>query len=149
MKSDPDEDQELEEEGEGLLVKEEEEERTEGGEGEERLVTNLKTEEKSEARDSIEERRKTEGGGDEGGEGGEKEVSEEKKCATISEGGVKSEPKGLHQLDASNDSKPLHIDSVQLVKAEVNAENIISFFSSRFDLSFTFKDFETYDEFPR
>ena len=119
VKSDPDEDQELEE-GEGLLVKEEEEERTAGGEeGEEGVVTNLKTEAKSEARDLIEERRKTEEGGRDEGEGGEKEDSEEKRCATISEG-VKSEPKGL-QLDANNDSKPLHSDSVQLVKAEVNA----------------------------
>merc|ERR1719397_893287 len=120
VKSDPDEDQELEE-GEGLLVKEEEEERTAGGEeGEEGVVTNLKTEEKSEARDLIEERRKTEEGGRDEGEGGEKEDSEEK-----SEG-VKAKPKGL-QLDANNDSKPLHSDSVQLVKAEVKTESELPF----------------------
>ena len=112
VKSDPEEDQELEEGDEGLLVKEEEEERTGGGgdEGE-----RVKTEEKSEARDSIEERRKTEGGG--GEEGGEKEVDEK------SEVGVKAEQQ--QQLDANNDSKPLHLDSGQLVKEEVRAALLV------------------------
>ena len=84
-------------------MKEEEEERTGGGGGEEEGErVNLKTE-KSEARDSTEERRKTEGEG-----GDSKEVE------GISEG-VKAEAKG-QQLDANNDSNPL-----LLVKAEVNA----------------------------
>ena len=109
VKSDPDEEQELEEEGEGLLVKEEEEERTAGGEA----GVNLKTE-KSEARDSTEERRKTEAGE---GVDSKKEVAAKEEEERISEG-VKAEPKGNSLLDANNDSKPLHLDSV---KAEVNA----------------------------
>ena len=83
-------------------MKEEEEERT----GEElREGERVKTE-KSEARDSIEERRKTEAGDE------KEEVDEKKKSID----GVKAE-----LLDANNDSKPsLHLDPVQVVKAEVN-----------------------------
>ena len=106
VKSDPD-DEELEEGGEGDPVKEEEEERT----GEElREGERVKTE-KSEARDSIEERRKTEAGD-------EKEEVDEKKSID----GVKAE-----LLDANNDSKPsLHLDPVQVVKAEVNNNDILN-----------------------
>ena len=84
-------------------MKEEEEERTAGeeGESEEGERVNLRKE-KSEARDSTEERRKTEGEGD------SKEVEEQ----------IKGEQQ---QLDANNDSKTLHPDSLLLVKAEVNA----------------------------
>ena len=91
-------------------MKEEEEERTAGG-GER---VNLKTE-KSEARDSTEERRKTEAG--EGVDSKKEVAAKEKQEERISEG-VKAEPKGNSLLDANNDSKPLHLDSV---KAEVNA----------------------------
>ena len=91
-------------------MKEEEEERTAGGGGER---VNLKTE-KSEARDSTEERRKTEAGE---GVDSKKEVAAKEEEERISEG-VKAEPKGNSLLDANNDSKPLHLDSV---KAEVNA----------------------------
>ena len=93
-------------------MKEEEEERTTGeeGESEEGERVNLKKE-KSEARDSTEERRKTEGEG-----GGDSKVEVEEQ---IIEGGcVKAEQQ---QLDANNDSKTLHPDSLLLVKAEVNA----------------------------
>ena len=90
-------------------MKEEEEERTEDR-GEEGERVNLKTE-KSEARDSIEERRKTEAG-DEKLLPSKEEVDEKKKSID----GVKAE-----LLDANNDSKPsLHLDPVQVVKAEVN-----------------------------
>ena len=105
-------------------MKEEEEERTEDR-GEEGERVNLKTE-KSEARDSTEERRKTEGEG-----GDSKEVEEE------NGEGVKAEPTGkVPPLDANNDSKPLHLDSGLLVKAEVNPAFCCSLKDKYFQRSF-------------
>ena len=108
-------------------MKEEEEERTAGG-GER---VNLKTE-KSEARDSTEERRKTEAGE---GVDSKKEVAAKEEEERISEG-VKAEPKGNSLLDANNDSKSLHLDSGLLVKAEVNPAFYCSLKDKYFQRSF-------------